>query len=387
MSIERVEMLLSESVKARLDADVPIGCFLSGGVDSSLISHYAKRELGALETFTVKMPHAFYDESGYASEVAKIIGSTHRTLPCEANAAEDLVYLVREMGLPFGDSSLLPAYWLCRAARKVVTVALSGDGGDELFGGYERYTVAPYLPSGLFGAAWLSRRMGRGEEPKARMSKVTRWLDAAGHAGYLDAISIFPTSNLKEVVREPGLAADRESRRNWPWRVPRELAISIDLFNYLPDDLMRKTDTASMSVGLEVRSPFLAPTLVRAAVSAPLSSLMPGGKRKGLLRQLARKYFPSEIVDRPKMGFAIPIGEWFRSDYGGLRTLLLDRLNSREPFGSPSLGIDLNMAYVRQMLDEHLGTGVSGLVKRDHSQRLYMLLVLSIWAESVERGV
>lgn len=108
---------------------------------------------------------------------------------------------------------------------------------------------------------------------------------------------------------------------------------------------------------------------------------MPRGQRKGLLRNVARKYFPSEIVDRPKMGFAIPIGEWFRSDFGGMRTLLLDRLGSREPFGPPSLGIDLNMAYVRQMLDEHLGTGPSGLVKRDHSQRLYMLLVLSIWAE------
>jgi asparagine synthase (glutamine-hydrolysing) len=108
---------------------------------------------------------------------------------------------------------------------------------------------------------------------------------------------------------------------------------------------------------------------------------MPHGQRKGLLRQVARKYLPAEIVDRPKMGFAIPIGEWFRSDYGGLRTMLLDHLNSTEPFGPPSLGIDLNMTFVRQMLDEHLGTGPSGVVKRDHSQRLYMLLVLSIWAK------
>lgn len=110
---------------------------------------------------------------------------------------------------------------------------------------------------------------------------------------------------------------------------------------------------------------------------------MPRGQRKGLLRQVARKYFPSEIVDRPKQGFAIPIGEWFRSDYGGLRTMLLDHLNATEPFGPPSLGIDLNMKFVRQMLDEHLGTGPSGRVVRDHSQRLYVLLVLSIWAKWV----
>ena len=108
---------------------------------------------------------------------------------------------------------------------------------------------------------------------------------------------------------------------------------------------------------------------------------MPRGQRKGLLRQVARKYLPSEIVDRPKQGFAIPIGEWFRTDYGGMRTLLLDHLNSAEPWGPPSLGIDLNMKFVRQMLDEHMGTGMSGRVKRDHSQRLYMLLVLSIWAK------
>ena len=136
-----------------------------------------------------------------------------------------------------------------------------------------------------------------------------------------------------------------------------------------------------MAVPLEQRSPFLDRALGEACLSVPISALMPRGQRKGLLRQVARKSLPAEIVDRPKMGFAIPIGEWFRSDYGGLRTMLLDHLNSTEPFGPPSLGIDLNMAFIRQMLDEHLGTGPSGLVKRDHSQRLYMLLVLSIWAK------
>jgi asparagine synthase (glutamine-hydrolysing) len=154
---------------------------------------------------------------------------------------------------------------------------------------------------------------------------------------------------------------------------------------YLPCDLMRKSDTASMAVPLEVRSPMLQVDLARAAINAPVRDLMPRGSgmggRKGLLRQVARQHLPAEIVDRPKMGFAIPIGEWFRSDYGGLRTMLLDHLNSTEPFGPPSLGIDLNMNFVRQMLDEHLGSGPSGLVKRDHSQRLYMLLVLSIWAK------
>lgn len=152
-------------------------------------------------------------------------------------------------------------------------------------------------------------------------------------------------------------------------------AIAIDLFNYLPDDILRKTDTASMQVGLEVRCPFLAREVYWAAMNATMGSLMPQGERKGLLRAVARKYFPSEIVDRPKMGFAIPIGEWFRTDYGGMKQLLMDHLESQEPWGSPGLGIDLNMKFVRRMVDEHMNQ------KRDHSQRLYMLLVLSIWAK------
>lgn len=115
--------------------------------------------------------------------------------------------------------------------------------------------------------------------------------------------------------------------------------------------------------------------LARSCAAATLDSLMPRGQRKGLLRQVARKYFPPEIVDRPKQGFAIPIGEWFRTDYGGMRQLLMDHLESTEPWGPPRLGIELNMKFVRQMMDEHMNE------RRDHSQRLYMLLVLSIWAK------
>ena len=122
-------------------------------------------------------------------------------------------------------------------------------------------------------------------------------------------------------------------------------------------------------------------SVVDAAVSAPIRCLMPRGQRKGLLRQVARKYFPAEIVDRPKQGFAIPIGEWFRSDYGGMKQLLMDHLESAEPWGPPRLGIELNMRFVRQMVDEHMNG------RRDHSQRLYMLLVLSIWAKWMGGGL
>ncbi|QYU70621.1 asparagine synthase C-terminal domain-containing protein [Leptolyngbya sp. 15MV] len=155
---------------------------------------------------------------------------------------------------------------------------------------------------------------------------------------------------------------------------------------YLRGDLMRKSDTASMAVALEVRSPFLSRELIDRCLAEPLWSLMPGGERKGLLKQVARRHLPAEIVDRPKQGFAIPIGEWFRSDFGGLRQMLRDHLLGPEPFGPDWLGIGtmINMGFVKRMLKEHDDAGAATVWPwkgRDHSQRLYMLLVLSIWSK------
>jgi asparagine synthase (glutamine-hydrolysing) len=144
-----------------------------------------------------------------------------------------------------------------------------------------------------------------------------------------------------------------------------------------------------MAVGLEVRCPFLDPKLAEAALRTPIDILMPNGERKGLLKQVARKYLPDHIVDRPKQGFAIPIGEWFRTDYGGMRQLLYDHLHSTDPFpGLAEAGVELNMKFVEQMLKEHDAAGEKSINPwhgRDHSQRLYMLLVLSIWAKWLER--
>ena len=150
-------------------------------------------------------------------------------------------------------------------------------------------------------------------------------------------------------------------------------ALAKDLFDYLPDDLLRKIDTASMSVSLEVRAPFLARELVDRMIRVRPEVLMPDGERKGLLKAVARKYLPDEIVNRPKMGFSIPIGEWFRTDYGGMKQLLLDTLNSADPFPEDVLGIRINRAFVAKMIADHMDR------RRDHSQRLYMLLVLAIW--------
>ncbi len=373
-----VETSLRKSVLERLESDVPLGCFLSGGVDSSLLALFAVQSVEKLRTFSVKMPVASIDESSFAEQVANHIGTHHVTLDCAPNPAADLVAAIVEMGLPFGDSSLLPSLWVSRATRREVSVAISGDGGDELFGGYDRYRAATLLARWRFPLALVPGSSDA--NPKSKRTRLSRLADAARHDGYRDLVSVFPASMMRRLFPEVSRGAIRSN----PYTCFGAAgAMDDDLAWYLPNDLLRKTDSASMSAALEVRCPFLAPGVAGPASGATVASLMPNGQRKGLLRAVARKYLPPEIVDRPKMGFAIPIGEWFRSDYGGLRTMLLDHLNSTEPFGPPSLGIDLNMKFIRQMLDEHLGTGPSGIVKRDHSQRLYMLLVLSIWAKWV----
>ena len=372
-----VETLLRQSVAKRLEADVPLGCFLSGGVDSSLVTVFAKEQNADLRTFSVRMPDVRYDESHYSKTVAKHLNVSHTILEVSPDPANDLLRLIELLRQPFGDSSILPTYWVSRAAREHVKVALSGDGGDELFLGYERYAAAPLLARWHKALAKLPVSRLAGFHPKSRLNKLARLADAARDypATGLAAIeSVFSRTAIEElmceVVHDPF------------WMQPTSHSYSaaielreFDIQNYLASDLLRKVDTASMACGLEVRCPFLDRDLARAALSMPIEQLMPRGQRKGLLRNIARIYLPSEIVDRPKMGFAIPIGEWFRDDDlphkgSGMKTLLLDHVHSTEPFGP----IQLNRKAVQRFIDEHMSC------KRDHGQRLFTLLTLSIWA-------
>lgn len=377
------EAALRTAIRRRLEADVPLGCFLSGGIDSSLVALFARQEAGTLRTLCVRMPDARYDESGAAASAAGVVGSDHATVEAAPRPADDLPPLIETLGLPFGDSSLLPTYWVSGAAREHLAVALTGDGGDEMFSGYERYGACRPLRRfrwalRLFPSAVLPRR-----EPRSRAAKLARLAAAARHRGYTDLLAVFPTEQMRRVHGDAGpcLAAS--------FPTPDQ-ARFVDQAFYLPYDLMTKADTASMAVALETRAPFLDSDLADAANSTPHAVMTPGGRRKGLLRDVARKYFPAEIVDRPKQGFAIPIGEWFRSDFGGMRQLLLDHLTGPEPFGPDRLGVGpmINTAFVKRMLREHDDAGTQSLWPwkgRDHARRLYMLLVLSIWAKWLAR--
>jgi asparagine synthase (glutamine-hydrolysing) len=378
-TITDVDAVLSRAVRDRLIADVPVGCFLSGGVDSSLIASCAKDADPTIAAFTVRMPDASLDESAHAAAVAAHLKVRHVVLDCNAAPADDLVALIAQLGLPFADSSLLPTYWVSKAAATAAKVALSGDGGDELFCGYERYRAA-WLFHRLRPARPLFRFAARLHRPNAvpasNATRRDRFLRAAGGEGFTDLLAIFPNDLLRQLgapIAPPALAHAPARSGD-----PIADAMERDLVGYLPDDILRKTDTASMAVPIEVRAPFLDSRVVDLARSATVAALTPAGQRKGLLRALARSRLPASVVDRPKQGFAIPIGSWFRTNFGGLRTLLLDTLSAADAFPSEAIGFEVKRPVVRRLLDEHLAP----IPNREHGQRLYALLVLSLWAKA-----
>ena len=372
--IDRIDGLVGDAVQRRLEADVPLGCLLSGGVDSSLVAAHASTHVHRLIAVTVRMPDEAYDESDYAADVAEHVGAEHVVVEADGqHAADDLVMLIHELGLPFGDSSLLPTFWACRAAAEVLGVALSGDGGDELFLGYERYKAVEQLwAPAIFKPFRLDTLLPR-TDPKSATEKAARFFVAGQHEGYRDILAIFPTPDRRRMLPNgPKLPTPAGER---PTTVSK--AQEYDLRWTLPGDYLRKTDTASMLAGLEVRAPLLDSALADAALALPPHRTLIGKEPKGLLKAVARKHVPAHVIDRPKMGFAIPIGRWLREDFGGLRTLLMDHMHSVEPF--PGLPISVSFSHAWRIIDEHMAG------KRDHSQRLYQLLVLSIWCRAVRR--
>ncbi|MHC4414734.1 MAG: asparagine synthase (glutamine-hydrolyzing) [Planctomycetota bacterium] len=367
-----VERLIEQAVARRLEADVELGCFLSGGVDSSLIAFFAKRHKPDLRTFSVKMPDPRYDESPHAQRVAENLGTDHTTLEVAVNPGPDLVKLIDLLGQPFGDSSILPTYWVSKAARGHVKVALSGDGGDELFVGYERYLAANFLARHWRALSRIPGGLLRRAHPKSRLHKLGRLRDMARDFpvfGVLATESIFSADQIAALLGDGPAEPPRQDAGDDALGALR----AADLQRYLPDDLLCKVDTASMAVALEVRCPYLDRDLATALLAAPIEHLIPRRRRKGLLRQIARPHLPPDAVDRPKMGFALPIGQWFRTDFGQMRALLLDHLQSARPFGP----IHLERGPIRRLIDEHM----SG--ECDHSHRLFSLLTLSIWAKSL----
>jgi asparagine synthase (glutamine-hydrolysing) len=388
-AVDRLDELLGTAVALRLRSDVPLGVFLSGGVDSSLVAAVAARRSSTpVATFSIGFDVAGFDESPYAAEVARRLGTEHHEFRARPDLLRTLPQMVRHFGEPFADSSALPTWMLAQETRRHVTVALGGDGGDETFAGYDWYRTAARLSritraiperavalasqtcDGLLRSAFSSsRRAGRLRRGMAMLSVPD------GAPRFASLRSFLGPSEVEQLYA----GTLRESRRSRPGptalltRLYRGCAGSdlrrmryVDIGTYLADCLMPKVDVATMAHGLEARAPLLDQELVRFALSLPDAWLVDhdGGKR--ILRAVLARYLPASLFDRPKQGFSVPLGSWFTGSIRHLASGLSASGRLIETGWFRPAGIQ---ALVREQ--------VSGL--RDHSQRLFSLLVLDEW--------
>jgi asparagine synthase (glutamine-hydrolysing) len=382
----RLGELLTKAVERRLIADVPLGAFLSGGIDSSIVVGLM-RKLGVspLRTFSIGSPDKRYDETAYARRVAEAFETEHHEHTVTPQAREVLDTLAWHYDEPFADSSAIPTYYVSRYTREFVTVALTGDAGDECFAGYDRYRAAA-LATGL---DFLGRRLGsmvakaghalpRGRA-KSTGNRLYRFLSALGEEPsrrYLSWVNVFSPTLLAGGYR-PEFAEQIDFDEPLRWfdglyaggrGAAPERANWADFHSYLPYDLLTKVDIASMACSLECRCPLLDHELVEFALSLSIDWRLgrAGGKR--ILKDWAHDLLPPTVLARSKMGFGVPVGEWFRSE---LRDLLQDRLT--EP-GSLCRQV-FRPDWLRGLVDAHL----SGRANYEHP--LWALLMLELWRQ------
>lgn len=379
------ELFLS-AVQLRMRSDVPLGAFLSGGIDSSLVvAAMQSMSEQPIKTFSIGFSEKAYDETRFAKLVANHLKTEHREFVVTPNAVEILDQLIWHYDEPFADSSAIPTWYVSKMTREHVTVALSGDGGDELFAGYSRYAAVRLgdridrIPGAkqLLGAKFWQSLPGGGTQ-RSLTRKWKRFTEALGKdplARYLDWISIFNESRRAELYSDDFLAKLENSdplkfvESYWSLSRNRDVVTRTcltDLQTYLPCDLMTKVDIASMAHSLECRAPFLDYRLAEFAASLPISMKLRGRATKWLLRETFGNMLPPEIWRRSKMGFGVPLAQWFRKD---LRDLANDSLRNAR---LASQGM-FRQAAINQLLDQHQEA------KFDHSYRLWALLVLELW--------
>ena len=374
---------LEEAVRLRLMADVPLGAFLSGGIDSSsVVAMMARAGGGRVRTFSIGFADKNYDERRYARMVAERYGTEHEEFVVEPDAVAVLPKLVWHYGEPFADPSAIPTYYVSEMARRRVTVALNGDGGDEAFLGYSRYRAMRRLAqldrlprAAHLGAARLLGLAPSVMRRKLRLAQIRDILKADADAPaqrYAPAMVFFADRDKADGYGQA--MRDRLAQSTLdhlaPYFAAREDLVSganwADIHTYLPDDLMVKVDVASMAHGLETRSPLLDHVLLEWAARIPAAIKMKGGTTKALFKAAMAPYLPREILHRKKMGFGVPLERWFRHD---LRELAYDTLLGQR---ARERGI-MRPDYVRRLLDEHCTGG------RNHHTRLWALLMLELW--------
>lgn len=335
---EETFSLLQKAVATRLISERPIGAFLSGGIDSTIVTALMQREsTGPVNSYSIGFTDLKFDESRHAKLVANSIGSIHHEKIIEADPFLVIDSLARLIDHPFADSSIIPTFLLSKFARESVVVAISGDGGDESFAGYERYRVAKVL-DGL-NPLLVANPMQRLNLERISNQRIRKLLKHSRFQPlpnrYQGFQSLFQDQDLSSIVKPEILEGAHADHFMSVWNsIPTTDKIrkmqEVDIRTYLPGDLMYKVDLASMAVGLEVRSPFLDYRIVEFGLSLP-STFKIRGENKHILREIARDLVPAKLIDRPKMGFGIPRARWLREELRQIvRDVLLDsRCESR----------------------------------------------------------
>mgnify|MGYP001381637406 FL=1 len=395
-NLQNLEKSLLDSVRLQSIADVPLGAFLSGGIDSSLIVALMQSISNVkINTFSIGFKEDSYNEAGYAKEVAKHLNTNHKELYLSHDDALALVPLLPKMyDEPFADSSQIPTHLISLMAKEHVTVVLSGDAGDELFGGYNRHVQAPRLwkiisciPKGVrsfvsFSILSISPKLlnqfgnylPRGLKVIFLGDKLHRFADRLKRIKDQDDLYYSLVSEWEEpsklVLKSKEPKNLLQSKSEWPKNLSfQEKMMFLDMATYLPDDILVKVDRASMATSLETRVPFLDHRVVELAFRIPVDQKIVGTRGKEVLRKILYKYVPKKLIDRPKQGFGIPLGEWLR---GPLREWAED-LISKERLSKEGF-------FEAEMIHERWNEHLSG--KRNWEHSLWSVLMFQSWLES-----
>ena len=385
--VRRLRELLTESVRLRLISDVPLGAFLSGGMDSSIVvGLMAKLSDAPVKTFSIGFEEKRYDELEYARLVARHFGTDHKEFIVRPNAVEILPKLAWHYDEPFGDSSAIPTYYVSQMTRQHVKVALTGDAGDEGFAGYPRYRAVKlgewfdrlpgFLRRALAGKFWDKLPVSVEQKTwRRRARRLFEALNMPPRERYVRWCAIFDDGR-KSALYTPELRAQLDAIPSWKVfdaeydKVPDLDFLGrttfVDFMRYMPDDLLCKVDIASMAHGLECRAPLLDQKVIEFVGTVPTDLKMRRFRGKYLLRRAFGDMLPKEILRRPKMGFGVPIASWFRNelkDY--LRDALLDSTALGRGYFRPEA--------VRELVEDH----VAG--RWDHGYRLWSLLMFELW--------
>lgn len=381
--LEEMEHRLAEAVRIRLISDVPLGALLSGGTDSStIVALMARASSNPVKTFAIGFRDQDFNEAPYARMVADRFGTDHHELIVEPHLLETVEMLTSSLEEPFGDSSMLPTYYVSQMARKHVTVALSGDGGDEIFAGYDRYAI--HLRRQVFERipSWARRFYREQIYPRLpgdlRGKKFSYNVCLPWRERYVEGISFVPaferdmpllSDEFRAVLRESGDPEDVMYRcfDQAPAKDPVSQILYVDTKTYMVGDILTKVDRMSMATSLEVRVPILDHEFVEWVTGLPVDWKIRGGKQKYILRKLAERVgVPREVLYRPKQGFALPLVHWMKQELKELiMTVLLEPRTLQRGYFEPRA--------VRQLLDEHFRG------RRDHSGRIWRLLIFELW--------